>query len=261
MTFSGPSIIDIFENQELIKEYQELIRNKVSIEEELEFVMEHADEINIDKYILIATKHHLDIINNHKRLQDKFKQLLSSAKTEKEQEQARKIYENNYKEYEIRKDAIIIAERIFSNREKEKGIATGNATYIMRYEDYLILQEKQKELDSNHKKQIVQEVPGTIYSVNHRSGSWAMNLIKSIAKARAGSDFEEYNSIEKIHETLDWLHTLYNEDTIANIINYIKEIDDEEKHTYYLGFDKVYRKLFTDNEEYEYSYQYKKENA
>ena len=103
MTFTGPSVIDIFENQELIKEYQELIRNKVSIEEELEFVMEHADEINIDKYILIATKHHLDIINNHKRLQDNFKQLLSSAKTEKEQEQARKIYENNYKEYEISK--------------------------------------------------------------------------------------------------------------------------------------------------------------
>ena len=155
---------------------------------------------------------------------------------------------------DIKKDAIIIAERFFKNRKKKKGTATNNATYVMRYEDYLILQGKQKELESNHKRQIIKEVPGAIYAINHRSGSWATNVVKAIAKARAGSNFDKLTHNEQLFQTVDWLHTLYNDNEFDNILEYLYEIDDEEMHTYYKGSDGKYRKLFEDD-----NYQYIKE--
>lgn len=149
---------------------------------------------------------------------------------------------------DLRGDAIIVAERIFDNREKRRGLARENATYVMRYEDYLILMGKHKKKDKDKKGEIIKEIPGAIYTVNHRSGSWGMNLLKAIAKAKAGSDFSSLPSSKKMEAVVDWLHTMYNSEELTDIRYYAEELDDEESHTFYLDEDGVYRKLYPDDD-------------
>ena len=129
------------------------------------------------------------------------------------------------------RDAIVVAERFYTERETKQDFAMDNATYVMRFEDYLILQGKQRELKHEQKREMVKEVPGAIYIVSHRDGSWAMSLIKAIAKAKAGSNFEKLTPNQRRREVIDWLHTLYTSEELNDILDFGGEIDDG-KHTY-----------------------------
>ena len=157
------------------------------------------------------------------------------------------VIQDDYLGTDVTNDAIIIAERIYNNRDKQDDFALDNATYVMKYEDYLTLQGKQKEIQSTKKKGIIKEVPGAIYSVNHRSGSWAMNVLKAIAKARAGSSFEELPPNKRRIEILNYLNTIYTESELSLILDLIEEIDDEEMHTYTADEDGVYRRIYQDD--------------
>lgn len=157
------------------------------------------------------------------------------------------VIQDDYLGKNITNDAIIIAERIFTNRDNKKEFATENATYVMKYEDYLTLQGKQKELQLSNKKASIQEVPGAIYSINHRSGSWAMNLLKAIAKTKSGSSMEELTPNNQRYEIINWLHTIYTDDELSEISELIEEIDDYELHTYRPDRFGMYRSINQDN--------------
>ena len=147
---------------------------------------------------------------------------------------------------EPQRDAIIVIERFFKNREKAMNDANGdielalenvnewsrdNATYIMNYEDYLVLQGKQKELQESNKRKVVKEVDGAIYTANHRSKSWAASLLYKIAQSKSGKSFKEYKGDERTGQVLDWLRTLYTVEELDKIVYLAKQIDDE-KFTY-----------------------------
>lgn len=144
-------------------------------------------------------------------------------------------------------DAIVIAERFFKNREQKKEYATDNATYVMRYEDYLILQGKQKEKNIEQKRKVIKEVDGAIYAVNHRTGnsdsngSWAANVLKAIAKAKSGKSFKKLTPNEERKEIIEWLHTIYTYEELMDILEFANEIDSGE-YTYE-GKNGTYRKV------------------
>ena len=145
------------------------------------------------------------------------------------------------------RDAIIIIERFFKDREKAMEDAHGdmetalnnvdnwakdNATYIMNYEDYLVLQGKQKELQETKKRSVVREVEGAIYTANHRSGSWGISVLYKIAQAKAGKSFKKYKGEERSKQVIDWLRTLYNPEELDRILDFARPLDDREEYTY-----------------------------
>ena len=158
------------------------------------------------------------------------------------------VIQDDYLGEEITNDAIIIAERIYNNRDTKKDFATDNATYVMRYEDYLTLQGKQKYLQLNNKKSVINEVPGAIYPINHRSGSWAMNLLKAIAKVKSGKSMEELTPNNRRYEIMNWLHTIYTDDELSDILDLIEEIDDYELHTFRPDRFGIFRSIHQDKE-------------
>lgn len=106
-----------------------------------------------------------------------------------------------------------------------------NATYVMRFEDYLILTGKQKENETNNKRQAIKEVPGAIYVVNHRDGSWAKNLLKAITQAKYGESLNSISARNTRKRIISCLEDLYDEEESLDILNLAIELDRGE-YTY-----------------------------
>lgn len=132
---------------------------------------------------------------------------------------------------ELQRDAVVIAERFYEDKYNKEEFATMNATYVMNYEDYLVLQGKQKEAPSTQKREMIKEIDGAVYVVNHRSGSWASSMLYKIAQAKAGMSFRNYTGSEKRKQVIDWLRTLYTEEELDEILDLGIEIDNED-YTY-----------------------------
>lgn len=141
------------------------------------------------------------------------------------------ILKNENTDKEITRDDIIIAERFYTDRENKKDFAMDNATYVMRFEDYLILTGKQKENETNNKRQAIKEVPGAIYVVNHRDGSWAKNLLKAITQAKYGESLNSISARNTRKRIISCLEDLYDEEESLDILNLAIELDRGE-YTY-----------------------------
>lgn len=141
------------------------------------------------------------------------------------------IIKNNNTENEIARDDIIVAERFYTDRENKTDFAMDNATYVMRFEDYLILTGKQKENGTNNKRGAIKEVPGAVYVVNHRDGTWAKSLLRAISQAKLGQSLKSIKNISTREKVIEGLEDLYSDEEILEIINLAVEIDRGE-YTY-----------------------------
>ena len=142
------------------------------------------------------------------------------------------IIKANKDEKEIKRDDIIIAERFYVDRETRDEFATDNATYVMRYEDYLILQGKQKENEIKNKREAIKEVEGAIYVVNHRSGTWAKNLLKAITQAKFGKGLKSVLDRNTREKMIKWLSESYSDDEFLKIWDIATRMDRDEEFTY-----------------------------
>lgn len=137
-------------------------------------------------------------------------------------------------EKELKKDSIIIAEQLYKNKEDKRELAIDSATYIMRWEDLCILNNNPKD-EQKGKLKVLEERDGVIYRTYHRTkgmietlnaleekedseyvniktGSWAKNVLKKVAYAKAGGKIKgkhddealaAYRYLEKIHKNED----------------------------------------------------------
>lgn len=141
------------------------------------------------------------------------------------------ILKTNNSENEITRDDVIIAERFYTDRENKTDFALDNATYIMRFEDYLILTGKQKENEINSKRSAIKEVPGAVYVVNHRDGTWAKNVLRAITQVYFLQRLNSISSRNTREKIIKCLEDLYDEEEILEILNLAVEIDRGE-YTY-----------------------------
>lgn len=141
------------------------------------------------------------------------------------------ILKTNNSENEITRDDVIIAERFYTDRENKTDFALDNATYIMRFEDYLILTGKQKENEINSKRSAIKEVPGAVYVVNHRDGTWAKNMLRAITQVYFLQRLNSISSRNTREKIIKCLEDLYDEEEILEILNLAVEIDRGE-YTY-----------------------------
>lgn len=138
------------------------------------------------------------------------------------------ILQKDYTKEKVERDDIVIAERLYEDRENELGDAINNATYIMKYEDYLILQGKQTDQKRGKKREMIKEVDGAVYTVNHRSGTWARNLLKALAQVDIGHRMNGLSYRSTRTKIIEWLESYYDDEQILDILNLAIRIDREE---------------------------------
>ena len=121
-------------------------------------------------------------------------------------------------------NSVVIAERFYENKETERKFSTDNATYFFKYKDLLVLGNMKKSEMTKQRKNIV-------FTVNHnlatekRNGSWAVNVIYSMAKTMMSNDLKEYSKDNQAKIVLEKLSKVYSHEEIMKIIEKSSEID------------------------------------
>ena len=123
-------------------------------------------------------------------------------------------------------NSVVIAERFYKDKEIKDEFSTENATYFFKYKDLMV--------NSNlSKKEMIEERKNIIFTANHRIGSWAVSVLNKIAQTRASSDFKDYKKGDKrATRVIDELRKMYTNKQIESILKQVKEIDDDQLHTY-----------------------------
>lgn len=142
------------------------------------------------------------------------------------------ILQKDYTKEKVQRDDIVIAERLHEDRECESGDAIDNATYVMKYEDYLILQGKQSDKKRGKKREMIKEVDGAVYVVNHRSGTWAKNLLKAITQVDMGQSLNNISQRNTRKKITEWLENTYYDEHILRILDLAARMDKYEEFTY-----------------------------
>ena len=139
-------------------------------------------------------------------------------------------------------NSVVIAERFYKDKEIEDEFSTENATYFFKYKDLMV--------NSNlSKKEMIEERKNIIFTANHRIGSWAVSVLNKIAQTRASSDFKDYKKGDKrATRVIDELRKMYTNKQIESILKQVKEIDDDQLHTYE-EVNSTFSKTSTDDEQ------------
>lgn len=139
-------------------------------------------------------------------------------------------------------NSVVIAERFYKDKEIKDEFSTENATYFFKYKDLMV--------NSNlSKKEMIEERKNIIFTANHRIGSWAVSVLNKIAQTRASSDFKDYKKGDKrAIRVIDELRKMYTNKQIESILKQVKEIDDDQLHTYE-EVNSTFSKKSTDDEQ------------
>lgn len=143
---------------------------------------------------------------------------------------------------ELESNSVVIAERFYKNKELEDELATENATYFFQYKDLMV--------NSNlSKKEMMEDKKNIVFTSNHRIGSWAVSVLYRVAQTRASSDFKDYKKgDERATRVIDELRKMYTDKQIESILKQVKEIDDDQLHTYE-EVNSTFSKTSTDDEQ------------
>ncbi len=117
---------------------------------------------------------------------------------------------------ELKLDTIIIAERIYKNKNEKTGVAVDNATYLFKYEDFLVT-------SNLNKKDMMRERKNIVYRAKHTK-SWGINVIDKILQiAQNGNEKSEDKGWRKLIKGLQPYYATnkdcYDDSQIIEILN------------------------------------------